>query len=837
MAEGKLKCSFEGCNRSFSRPFNLNRHIEKHHENNTFSENCLLCGKIFTQSDKLQEHLIIDHGPSEKFYINESAFHGVAVKYRYNYKDEPVSFNQGQSDLIQDIKQTIRFDAAKKTIVKVSLVYICQMSMTSIEGEKLQTTLIPFRGSSFVTNALKNSGLTNKIKKSFREQEVAMEEFCACGSNWEFDRAVAYDIEIVGIKPIVMGGSYVRNMSESDMETLNIRRMKNKLHLFNPKNTDNKCFLRCLYFLIHPKVSYKVWEKMLNLRDIKFPIHIKHVKKFIKQNPKLNITVNVLYRTLMGQIFPFECGIGNGNKTINLLMVDTSNGSDTFKRHFLGIKNIHKYLSNTYIAGKKTSWGKSLVCVRCFNKFSMISAFKKHENYCSKNKAVVEYARGGKISFRHFENKHLKDFVAFLDFECVLDPTVKTCENCSSLRCKCDKSFSEIINHQEPFAFCFVVIHGKNKVLHEYNYIGENAADVLIDHLIFFYDKCLSALLNSKVPMNMTSEDKEDFINSNECYLCEKTFEKGDENDQNLNKCRDHDHYTGAYLGAACQSCNINRKRQLSLPIFIHNGSRYDFHFIIRALNGKDVGDIRVIPFNGEHFRTISFRGYKLVDTLAFLQSSLAQLSEDLRNTSHNYEILKQTDLVKTGSLFDDKKFEAILGKSFFPYEYCTSLEKMKNTLTLPERSLFYSSLNETCISKKDYKFATRVWKMFNCHNLLDYAQIYCKIDTFLLAEIFQKFRVDMTNFGGLDPAHYISLPAFSFDVMLKMTKCELDELHDIDMVHFFEAAIRGGISFINTRHLKVEDPAHEEIVYIDANVSHIQIIPLIYIFFINSHV
>lgn len=152
----------------------------------------------------------------------------------------------------------------------------------------------------------------------------------------------------------------------------------------------------------------------------------------------------------------------------------------------------------------------------------------------------------------------------------------------------------------------------------------------------------------------------------------------------------------------------------------------------------------------------------------------------------------------------------------FFTF-FSTSLEKMKRTTKIPKRIHFYSSLSEETISESDYNFAKKVWKTFKCKNLVDYTELYCKIDTILLAEIFQKFRVDMMKFSDLDPARYISLPAFSFDSMLKITKCKLDLPTDINMVQFIESGIRGGVSFINTRYLSCENE-DEKIHYIDAN-------------------
>ena len=71
-----------------------------------------------------------------------------------------------------------------------------------------------------------------------------------------------------------------------------------------------------------------------------------------------------------------------------------------------------------------------------------------------------------------------------------------------------------------------------------------------------------------------------------------------------------------------------------------------------------------------EHFRMIKFNSFTLLDSLAFLQSSLSQLAEELKDSNHDYPILRQSDIVKTKGYFDKEKFEMVLQKGFFPYEY-----------------------------------------------------------------------------------------------------------------------------------------------------------------------
>ncbi|XP_067216840.1 uncharacterized protein [Linepithema humile] len=53
----------------------------------------------------------------------------------------------------------------------------------------------------------------------------------------------------------------------------------------------------------------------------------------------------------------------------------------------------------------------------------------------------------------------------------------------------------------------------------------------------------------------------------------------------------------------------------------------------------------------------------------------------------------------------------------------------------------------------------------------------------------------------GLDPAHYYTLPGYTWDAMLKYTRVKFELLTDIDMVLFVERGIRGGLSQCSNRY------------------------------------
>ena len=79
------------------------------------------------------------------------------------------------------------------------------------------------------------------------------------------------------------------------------------------------------------------------------------------------------------------------------------------------------------------------------------------------------------------------------------------------------------------------------------------------------------------------------------CYICKKEF-----ND------KDHCHYTGKYRGAAYNICNLRYKVPKEIPAVFHNGSTYDYHFIINELAKEFKGNFECLDENTEKYITFS---------------------------------------------------------------------------------------------------------------------------------------------------------------------------------------------------------------------------------------
>ena len=109
--------------------------------------------------------------------------------------------------------------------------------------------------------------------------------------------------------------------------------------------------------------------------------------------------------------------------------------------------------------------------------------------------------------------------------------------------------------------------------------------------------------MKKKDMIPLTKEEEENYNNQKVCYICEKEF---DTSDRKHHKVRDHCHYTGKYRGAAHNICNLRYKISKEIPIVFHNGSTYDYHFIIKELVNKFDGNFECLGENAEKYITFS---------------------------------------------------------------------------------------------------------------------------------------------------------------------------------------------------------------------------------------
>ena len=125
----------------------------------------------------------------------------------------------------------------------------------------------------------------------------------------------------------------------------------------------------------------------------------------------------------------------------------------------------------------------------------------------------------------------------------------------------------------------------------------------------------------------------------------------------------------GKLRGAAHSICNLRYKVPREIPVKIHNGSKYDYHFPIRELaeefkvQFECLGEntekyiTYLIPIkNNEDLKTITYK-IKFIYTCNFMQSKLSDLADNLSeiNNKDVKNAWKKIKLDQNVNLLDSK--------------------------------------------------------------------------------------------------------------------------------------------------------------------------------------
>ena len=108
-------------------------------------------------------------------------------------------------------------------------------------------------------------------------------------------------------------------------------------------------------------------------------------------------------------------------------------------------------------------------------------------------------------------------------------------------------------------------------------------------------------------------------------------------------KVKDQCHYTQKFRGAAHSIYNLNYKVPQEIPVKIYNGSKYDYHFIVKQLAEEFKGEFEClggktekyisssVPIKKEHDndKAITYK-MKFADTCRFMPSKLSNLVDNL---------------------------------------------------------------------------------------------------------------------------------------------------------------------------------------------------------------
>ena len=736
---------------------------------------------------------------------SDSALRNFANVYTIDGKDgfDPKSFMDGARENITGLLRN-------KRNIKVKLILKCYMIS---ERDNLIRDF-PFHSEIEINveGTNENEIYTTMIDTILERIANLINGSSGGGSGWIFYKIINLELHTVSYRPL-RGNTWIPLPKE----------LADKKAIINMKNKDNKCFLHCVGRALNPtnnhpeRIDKELMEKedTLNIKGIEYPVSLKDIDRFEKQNPEISITV--LGFNEKDKVHPLHVSeyIYIRKHNIILLLIERDG-----VKHYCLVKNSSRLLSKQVSAHKEGTH----ICFRCLNPFWSHESLKKHWEYCKNHKAVKINMpdKGTILKFKHHERSERVPFIIYADTEAL----IKEMQNCDPNPLD---SYTKKYQKHEPISFSYYIKSFDDNVYESKlrKYTGEDAMEKFVNWIEEDV-KDIANIQDVKM-MKLSPNELKQFDEATKCWICNEEFDDtGDE------KVKDHCHYTGRFRGAAHNSCNLNYKKPKFIPVVFHNLSGYDSHLFIKNLGFTD-GTIDCIPNNDEKY--ISFtkntvvgsytdkkgknksikHKIRFIDSYKFMNDSLESLINNLPDDGFN----------NLERYYKGEKLSLVKQKGFYPYEYMNSLERFKEN-KIPPKEAFYSRLTGEGISDEGYERVEKVWKVFSMKTLQDYHDLYNITDVLLLADVFENFRnVCMENYK-LDPAHYFTAPGLAWDACLKITDVELELLSDIDMLLMIEKGIRGGISMISNRYAKANNKYMSEsfnekdpskyIMYLDAN-------------------
>ena len=381
------------------------------------------------------------------------------------------------------------------------------------------------------------------------------------------------------------------------------------------------------------------------------------------------------------------------------------------KEHYAWVKSLNRLLSRL-----NKHNGQTYFCERCFQGFVRPGLLQKHEEMCRHFPAQATKMVDKEIKFTSWAKTEPTLFQVYGDFECAHKEDSEENGKTKKVQKHIPCSFAWVLVSDHPDVESRTKLYrhtpAPDMSMEE---VGEHVVDELIVSLQELEEE-LKPFLNEIKPMDLSEEPEAEFQAATHCYMCEQPFTAASyetapadgtpeeaEKKLKVRKCRDHNHATGEYRGAAHVGCNINKKQLKHIPIFFHNLRGYDGHLIMRGIHRHSVEkmnkknkaentckNIWVILNNMERYVSFQLGNLRFLDPLQFfweVNSSLGALASNLKEFPHLKHHFPQV-----WNFNKPEDVDLPCQKGVYPYSYINSFSKFEET-SLPAKEAFHSDL------------------------------------------------------------------------------------------------------------------------------------------------
>ena len=155
-------------------------------------------------------------------------------------------------------------------------------------------------------------------------------------------------------------------------------------------------------------------ENTLNMEGIEYPVSLKDLNKFEKQNP----TISIMILGYEGKsVYPLRNSV-NTDRDHNIILT-------LIEKHYCLVKSISRLLACQVSKNNV----KHYFCLNCLNPFWCEEALSKHGEYCKEHKAVKINLpeEGTMLKLKNYHRSEKVPFIVYADFECFIK-LIQSCD-------------------------------------------------------------------------------------------------------------------------------------------------------------------------------------------------------------------------------------------------------------------------------------------------------------------------------------------------------------------------------------------------------------------------
>ena len=211
------------------------------------------------------------------------------------------------------------------------------------------------------------------------------------------------------------------------------------------------------------------------------------------------------------------------------------------------------------------------------------------------------------------------------------------------------------------------------------------------------------------------------------------------------------------------------------MSVYFHNGSHYDFTFIMKLIESMDDnnGNLEVIPTTEDKEMHIEYHGIQFKDSLKLINSPLKSimtqtLGDDLEHYKHTKTQLRRY-CEEHSKQWNDKNIDLLTREESIFYTLFKSYDSINNTV-IPSRQQCYDNMKGEIMSQDEYDHMVKLWNTFDIKTWSEYYELYNVLDVTLMSDTFEHFQNTTLKAFGVDPMHYITTPQMVYSLFLKDT-------------------------------------------------------------------